>query len=514
MLAAVLAASLALPAGLPPGLQIDGDLAEWSSRPVTIEQFHQVAGAHRVAGDADFSARVWMAFTREGLALAGEVRDHHVLFPTGEKDRLSADHVELWLAFPEAKIRAPKVKDCAPPHWNDRPSQADCQAWRKDQAAYLSFLHRLFVRQYSFSPLGVAEHSQGAVLDAFRLPFGPRPLPAEARTVFREITDGYTFEAFLPPAALPASAQTPLQWVSALVDFVDNDDSSRRRFADRSTFQTVKLTEPVLFDSRMPRAVRSLAGRTDRFFFPAAELNSVYAVVPPDGEGDWVWGEKHHQPVVAEMPLIGQPLASWNGVTLEVLTTKIIQIENEIVPSYTLVASRHGAIVGTRALSSNCGYPEPAGPILSTVTWERPPGLHVALFCMSPQGFASHGSCGSCEVTEAEVVSMDASGKIGRMFSGNWEAAGEPVAFLGAVLAGTTFPANRDRLRDLGSKEEDKPAEWDEAAPVRVPFRKRFDFGFFYWDRFSKSWIADFITWSPAKKAYVTVHQQFPGAPR
>jgi len=109
---------------------------------------------------------------------------------------------------------------------------------------------------------------------------------------------------------------------------------------------------------------------------------------------------------------------------------------------------------------------------------------------------------------------MDASGKIGRMFSGNWEAAGEPVAFLGAVLAGTTFPANRDRLRDLGSKEEDKPAEWDEAAPVRVPFRKRFDFGFFYWDRFSKSWIADFITWSPAKKAYVTVHQQFPGAPR
>jgi hypothetical protein len=523
MLAAALAAFLSLPAGLPPGLQIDGDLAEWSSRPPAIEKFQQVAGARRVSGDADFSARVWIAFTREGLALAGEVRDDHVLFPAGEKDRLTADHVELWLAFPEARITAPKVKDCAPPHWNDHLSQADCEAWRKDQASYLSFLRRLFVRQYSFSPLGVAEPSQGTIPKAFGLPFGPRPLPAEARTVFQETADGYTFEAFLPSAALPASAQMPLRSVSALVDFVDNDEgragqeaflssSPRRRFGDRSTFQTVRLTEPVLFDSRMPRAVRSLAGRTDRFFFPAAELHSVYAVVPPDGDGDWAWGEKHHQPVVAEMPLIGQTLASWNSVTLEVLTAKIIQIENEIVPSYTLVTSRHGAIAGTRALASNCGYPEPAGPILNAVTWERPPGLHVALFCMSPQGFASHGPCGSCEVTEAEVVSIDATGKIGRIFSGNWEAAGEPVAFLGADLAGTAFPANRDRLHDLGSKGQDKPAEWDEAPPVRLPFRKRFDFGFFYWDRFSRAWIADFITWSAAKRAYVTVHQQVPAA--
>jgi hypothetical protein len=527
MLAAVLAASLSLPAGLPPDLQIDGDLAEWTSRPVTIEQFHQVAGARRVVGEEDFSARVWMAFTEEGLAVAGEVRDDHVLFPTGEKDRLSADHVELWLAFPEAQISAFQFKVCKPPQGNGYVPWAVCQAWMKDQDSYQAYLHHLFVRQYSFSPLGAVEHFQGAAPKASELPFDSKPQLADVKTVFRTTADGYAFEAFVPAGALPASARTRLTSFSALVDFVDNDEgtarqeaflssSPRRRFGDRSTFQTVKLEASVRYASRLSLADRRLAGRPERFFFPAAGIDAVYEMVDAGGpEIFWNGLPRFHLPRVGRLPLAGQVLTEWNGFSFEALSVGVWQAESYLVPRYELATVRDGAIAASRELSVGCRYDDPPGPVLKTISWERPPGLHVALFCMSPQSSAGHGPCASCPVTEAEVVSVSRTGKIDRMFSGHWEdGAGETVVVLGADFAGTVFPANRDRFRSIAPGDRDEPVTWDEEKPVKFRFPSRFDFGLFYWGHYEKAWLADFITWSAAKKTYITVHREVPGAQR
>jgi|GEM_PF-2052095 len=524
MLAAALATFLSLPAGLPPGLQIDGDLAEWSSRPPTIEQFHQVAGARRVAGAGDFSARVWIAFTREGLALAGEVRDDHVLFPEGEKDRLTADHVELWLAFPEMKIPTATFEPCIPPRWTGEDSLADCQAWMNDQASYVTFLRRLFVRQYSFSPLSVAEHFQSPPLKSYGLEFDVKPLPAEARTVFRQTAEGYTFEAFLPSSALPASARTPVTSFSLLVDFVDNDEgrvkqesflssAPRRRFGDRSTFQTVKLAEPVLYESRVPLAARRLAGHQDRFFFPAADVDAVYAIADP-GPGHWSWPlrRRSHQPILVPLRLTGQALASWNGFSLELVPDRVELLEEEVVLDYELLTVHDGRVAASKGFASYCQGDEGA-LILKTATWERPPGLHAALFCVGPQNRVGHGTCGSCPVTEAVVVSMDAAGKIGWLYShaagtGN----GSPVALLDGGLAGTTFPANRDRLDTIDPEDSGRGLRWPDEEPAKMTFPQRFDFGFFYWDGVSRAWVAGFVTWSPGKRKYITVHQKAPGA--
>lgn len=98
-LIAALPLSAASPITLQPplvDLRIDGELAEWSLAagfsPLAVS-FVQVAGKSRVEGEHDFSAEVFIALSSAGLAMAGQVRDDHVLFPEAEPDRLGSDHV-------------------------------------------------------------------------------------------------------------------------------------------------------------------------------------------------------------------------------------------------------------------------------------------------------------------------------------------------------------------------------------------------------------------------------------
>jgi hypothetical protein len=379
--------------GPPPGaLRIDGDLREWTSdysrSPLPVPLV-QVAGPSRTTGEKDAWGRFWLALDAGGLALAGEVRDDRVLFPRGEKERLTSDHVELWIAFPGLTFAPQQVESCQTESSN--PPEPDCAVWRSSQELYEAYLQRLFVRQFSLSSLGVREHylSAAETRASFGLPFPERPSLEAARVAFMPTLEGYYFEAWLPIAALPATKELPLRQLRVLVDVVDNDEgyagqesflslASGRRFGNPATFLPAHLPTPVRLPSPDGLAELLLGLPSgDRFILPAETVSAVYAVEPPLGlmedGGPWPGPRPNgHPPWIVPLPLAeARVLAKLGEVEMVVLA-------DGVGWSGAMRASTCGGRSGWSPAA-----PAPAGWRASRSIWRRAvrpkmPGRHPA----------------------------------------------------------------------------------------------------------------------------------------
>lgn len=448
-------------------MRIDGDLREWSEdiwrRPLP-GPLVQVAGRSQAASARDASGRFWLALEAGGLAVAGEVSDDRVLFPRKESERLTSDHVELWIAFPGLAFPSEKVEECQTEI--EAPPEPDCAVWRSSQDLYEKYLRRLFVRQYSLSGLGVREHHLAAaeVRESFGLPFPARPSLEGARAVFVPTPAGYAFEAWLPITALPATAKLPLRQMRVLVDLVDNDEgyagqetflslARGRRFGDPASFLPVRFPTPVRLGSPDDLA-ELLLGLTpaNRFVLPAETVSTVYAVVslfPPGSEDEGPWQGPRpnaHPPWIVPLPLADARVLAKLGETEMVVIEDggwvVFGYWGEVIRrNFRLVTRRPGS--GWIAslpldLAEGCPLQDDEGGICQVLTWERPPGLHVLMIDQTTQNSAGRGACGSCPVMEYEMVTLDPAGSLRRLHLDSVAGgpAGLPVSVVPSALAG------------------------------------------------------------------------------
>lgn len=477
--------------GPPPGaLRIDGDLREWTSdiwrRPLP-GPLVQVAGRSPMASGNDASGRFWLALDAGGLAVAGEVRDDRVLFPRQEKERLTSDHVELWIAFPGLTFPPERIESC----WTEltAPPEPDCAVWRSSQELYEKYLQRLFVRQYSLSGLGVREHYLAAAetRESFALPFPARPSLEGAQVAFVPTLEGYYFEAWLPMAALPATAELPLRQMRFLIDVVDNDEGRTgqetflslargRRFGDPASFLSARLPTPIRLGSPDDLA-ELLLGLTpaSRFVLPATTVSTVYAVAPPltvEEEGPWTGPRPNgHPPWIVPLPLADARVLAKLGETEMVVIEDggwvVWGYDGEIIrPNFRLVTRRPGS--GWIAslpleLEEGCPVQDAEGGPCDVLTWERPPGLHVLMIDRTTQSSAGRGACGSCPVTEHEMVALDPSGALRRLHIDS--VAGGPAGLSVAVVSPVLAGARLDEVAGELFPEWEEAPGWLRAHP-------------------------------------------------
>lgn len=280
-LAAAVSLVLAAPAGPPtlrtaaeiPGdAKVDGELGEWAASPPTflLGPGNQVAGPVKASSAADFSARVWIAWSESGLTIAGEVTDDVVRFAEGSAPNATADHVEVWLSLPAAQMppiafvnqfaeeEIAGAKECATKEGIE--DVKACEAWFAAQVSLRARLERAFTRQYLVSPSGVAETwstpKESAALAGLAC-------CARTRAVVKAGAPGWRFEILIPPEDFPPTGQLPLRDARVMVDVVDADDgitklesffssSTVRKFGKPETFHSVPLPAPRSFDAVPP----------------------------------------------------------------------------------------------------------------------------------------------------------------------------------------------------------------------------------------------------------------------
>lgn len=427
----------------PDRLVIDGRVAEWTGSPTfLLDASSQVAGRSKVGGGADLSARVWVTIDRGSLVVAGDVVDDAVSWPTDDGQRLASDHVEVWLALPEAEIppigygnqflRA--VLDGPDPcpgavdqDGNTLDLELDgCRLWVERQRARRQLLHRLFVRQFNLAPIGVLEQwSQTAeALEAAEdLPLA---CCAKARVAFQRTPRGYAFEAAIPFEHWPASARSEVATLDLLVDLVDNDEgherqesflssSPRRRFADVSTFNRVALAVPLRFESDPALVARTLSDKPHLFLFPTSS-----PVATIWGFQNIAYGYQYQpespSPAIYSLDLPREPLATL--ADLEVWAAPSDLLDAAGLPVTRLITRRGGAFLQALETTRYCpGSAEasegegsglrPGGDLLVRGAASGDACHLLVLACegtLSPYGA---GACGACPTLGVEVVAVD-----------------------------------------------------------------------------------------------------------
>lgn len=392
--------------GLPAGLVIDGDLKEWTGDPsVTLGPANQVAGSVKLVSPADLSATVWVAISREGLAVAGRVTDDKVRFPQGDKV-VNADHAEIWLAFPAASLpplayanqfgetEIPDADSCGTLEEIEDPDA--CRAWVREQRARRQSLERLFLRQYLLTPAGIQEAWATPAKDGVKAVPPQDGCCAASKAVVKEVPGGWVFEARIDAEDFPATKQVPLFDFAILVDIVDADDqieklesfvstSPRRKLGRPSTFSAVTLREGLVWESRPPLLSHFAKGH-DIFFFPGKTVSTAYEFVnEPVG---YQYQPREPSPTVREMKVGGAPI------------TKIEDVE------VYWTGSPHGhalySLRGTTVVDSIAAEGE-------LVAHVKRAGTDTIQFLVKETATVSAlgtGACGSCPLHSFRVISL------------------------------------------------------------------------------------------------------------
>lgn len=418
LLAAPPAPEVHVSESLPPRFSADGDLKEWASLKATeLGADKQVAGPVKLAGAADFSAKVWVAVTKEGLAVAGQVTDDKVKLADSTK-MIHADHAELWLALPAAslpplayanqfgEIEVPDADACDSLEEIEDPDA--CKAWVKEQRARRASLEKLFVRQYVFTTSGLTETWSTVPGKDGKAPEAPqRACCSASKSVVKAAPGGWVFEAWIDVLDFPATAQVPLRDLALLVDFADADDqteklesfvstSPRRKLGRPTTFSAVTLQGSLLWETDPPLLARFSKGHSI-FYFPAMPMPAAYYFVnPPVG---YQYSPSQPSPAVVTMKY-GDPAVAKLG-DLSVYWA-------ESPHGHGLYSVRKGVVVD--------GFPNEG----KLVTHVKRSGTDTLQFVILNEGTVSElgtGACGACPLHSLTILSLDASGSFKQLLS-------------------------------------------------------------------------------------------------
>ncbi|RKG55396.1 hypothetical protein D7X30_26535 [Corallococcus sp. AB011P] len=402
---------LRLHEGHPAGFKVDGALGEWKALPpsLSLGREQQVAGTSQVTSPQDLSAQLWVAVGPEGLAVAGEVRDDRV-FLSATPEQIHHDHLELWLALPQPEMPPlafvnqfgehplATVDACDDSEVVTSGDPAACRAWWKKQTERRKQLVRPFIAQYGLMSGGVVH-------------FGKKGTVGPVRYELME--GGYRFEALIPASAFPRSAEAPLRDLKVLVSLVDNDENKNKletflssvkgqRFGDSSTFQAVKLAQPLRFGAWPELFERALKSNERSSYQPGPDVRTFEVWLNP--ARGYQYSPELPSPEVVSVDLSKmEPQASLNDI--EVLTVPA-QVEPTGSLGHWLVSRRDKALLDTRYSGTRT--------VLNT---RRPPGLHLLLVTEGIQSLLGTGTCGACPMVSFEVVPMDERGRFAQAMS-------------------------------------------------------------------------------------------------
>lgn len=363
----------------PAGFSLDGGITEWAKTPAQLElgPASQVAGRSRVEGGSDLTARIWLAFTSQGLMVAGSVVDDAVFWPQEEGDLLSSDHLEIWLGFPGVTMPElgfgsqwgwtdlPSPEVCAEAELGDENEQQACKSWVRQQLTNRGHYSRLFVRQFLLAPEGVTEAywqpvRQGLAGDSWLVEATNCCSGSTSR--FLRTADGYSFEALLAHESWPATHSLPVLEARMLVDLVDNDQGYLVQESFLSSAATRRFGEPESWNLAIP----------PRPLEPAGTPALATALLTPPADGVFVfftqpvrhlYGLKNVSIGYQRQPEIDSPLLL-RAELPTAPTARFGQVELYLTPArwselaagrtYWLVSVRGGKVLDHLALGEYC----------------------------------------------------------------------------------------------------------------------------------------------------------------
>ena len=369
---------LRLHEGLPVGLQVDGRLEEWRGEPsLVLGAAEQVGGGTRVKSAADLTATLWLAVGPEGLAVAGEVRDERVRLVRGPRD-VAEDGVEVWLGLPAPELPplafanqygetpVPTPESCDSLVTTDA---VRCRQWWRQMGEWRERLLGGFLAHY--------------------------PLGSRARTT--PMPGGYRFEAFIPVAEFPRTAQAPLRHLKLRVDVVDADAGGRKlETVLSSAFREVTLATPLRFGAWPELLERVLAAQPEASYQPGPDASRVSVwfnaarrdQLTPDGLS----------PSVADVSLRQEePVARLGEVGVVAVT---VGVDGWGEPVRWLVSRQGGRLVDTVRLGMD-----------SVRAIARPPGLHLLRVYTGSARALGSAACEACGLVGLSLLKMDARGR-------------------------------------------------------------------------------------------------------
>lgn len=408
----------------PDYVSVDGDLKEWTLPPqLILGTSNQVAGTQKIASAQDFSARIWLKMNQDSVWLAGQIQDDKVRFP-GHDQWLNADHVEFWLAFPQARMpvmgfsnqfgfhEVATAKNCV-----DDSMEGDaesCQKWFQAQTARRQWLPNLFLRQFIISPHRISEAwwSQKK---------GPEPLDlppmgmSENRSVFKVVPGGYQFEAEISSHHWPATQQWPVTKAHILVDIVDNDtgtatqehfvsSSPQRKYGQPSTFNPLTITyEPEQEEEWLP-----LEPNMTTEILNEIPMAFVFASHPAEILGfinlgmGYQFSPSEPSPAVVHHKISDQPLLIAGDYRAYLVPDKLSPFGFD----QKLVSFKGQNKVAELKLQGRAMWGEPD----YALTHYTPTHALLALFSITTMSPFGSGACGACPYGEIETLAMDRTG--------------------------------------------------------------------------------------------------------
>lgn len=423
-------ASLPVHEGLPPKFTVDGELSEWTHPPsLTLGASNQVAGPSKVQLVENLSARIWIAIAAEGLAIAGEVIDARARF-SKPGEIITADRVELWLAFPEAPMpplafanqfgetEVPDTTACD----NLPLVSSKCKKWVADQTKRRLQLKRLFVHQYLLSPKGIEKAGDDWTPPLVgEDPDPSRPCCGASQSAFQTFDRGYRFEALIAPEDFPATGQVKLSNLKLLVDLIRTEgeieklatilsSSAGRQVGHPETFNPVTLKQALSYESDPP-LMESLDGIEGLFFSPGRPVAAAYIFKNvPRG---YQYEPETPSPSVIKLPLSALPRVATLG-DIEVYRAPFAAPEMPSGIGDALWSFR-GSKPISKFVFENGEIGSGEGEIAGYA--ERAPGLHFFLSSTGPLNLLGTGTCGGCLGKSFRVVSMNAAGSFGLLLS-------------------------------------------------------------------------------------------------
>jgi len=404
---------------LPTALKVDGDLGEWDGPPtLTLGAADQVAGSSKIGSPADFSARVWIAISEDGIALAGDVADDAVRFPEGAKV-VNADHAELWVAFPGAPLPPiawihqfgeHQLRSAAECETEERVEDIPaCKAWYAGQVRRRASLERTFARQFLLTPSGISEAWATVTPAGLTKPEPPNPerCCAASEAVVVKGDHGWRFEARIGLGDLPPLTEYPLKHLRLIVDVVDADQSidalesfassSRaRRFGKPDTFNPVTLAKPITWEAQpVPLLGRLMSARKQggagRFYFPGKPVAQLgwFENVPRG----YQWTPS-------------QPSPSYQPVSLALVKERRFgNVDLYRGPGEAAGEPAFWSVVDGKPIEVL-----PIGDKVEAVA-DRGTALHLLTSKVGKQNPLGTGECGSCPVVTFWIHAMDGSGR-------------------------------------------------------------------------------------------------------
>lgn len=419
----------------PAGFELDGDVREWKGHPpsISLGKGDQVAGASKAGSEADFAARVWLALGKEGLVVAGEVRDDAVLWPAAAEKLLASDHVEVWLAFPGVGMPdlgfgsqwgwtgLPGPKACGEMAIELEGAALDsCEQWVEHQLERRRAFPRLFVRQFLIAPDQVTEAFWREALPLLGdddVPPETRACCAGAAARFRPAAGGYTFEALLPPEHWPATRQMPVEDVRVSIDFVDNDEgherqetflssSRERKFGRPETLNRARLAAPLAIESDPPMVAPLLAGPGSRFVVPGRPVERLYSLI------NFSMGYQSQpevpSPALLQADLAREPVARWGDVNLYL--TPADWSEMFAGQTYRLFSFRGRELLGSVPLGERC---ESAARLLAEPEPQTGSDVRAFLFaCEVSRHPLGSGPAGAATEIDLAAVALYRNGRL------------------------------------------------------------------------------------------------------